>query len=199
MEVPKVPVKQDSEPGAFPASEATPGQEESRIAFGNFQVKRSDCPWWQAYLELRAEGWDWRKAAYIAWASSPARGRWPETQEELADKVLGLKSDRTIRKWREKQPDIDNRIQELQVAPLMRHRRDVIEALVTSATDPDSRSHQDRKLFLEMTGDYKPRSWQQTELSGADGGPIQVKGYAVFSPDDWDDDDSDSGGDDDDS
>lgn len=192
MEGPKVPVKADSEPGAFPATEATPGQEESRIAFGEFQVKRSECPWWQEYLQLRGEGWDWRKAAYIAWAASPARDRWPGTQEELADKVLGLKSDRTIRKWRETHPGIDDRIQQLQVAPLMLHRRDVIEALIAVAQDPDPKAHQDRKLFLEMVGDYRPRSWQQTELTGKDGAPIQVKGYAVFSPDDWDDD-SDAG------
>lgn len=191
MEGPKVPVTEDGGPGAFPATEATPGQEESRIAFGNFQVKRSECPWWEAYLELRGEGWDWRKAAYIAWASSPARGRWPETQEELADKVLGLKSDRTIRKWRETHPGIDERIRQLQVAPLLLHRRDVIDALIAVAQDPDPKGHQDRKLFLEMTGDYKPRSWQQTEITGKDGQALTGPQVVVYLPDNGRGDDDD--------
>ncbi len=180
MEVPKVPVPGDSAPGAFPAPEGTPGQAESVVAFGEFEAKRSACPWWTEYLDLRAEGWDWRKAAYIAWASSPAVGRWPETQEELADRVLGLKSDRTIRKWREKQPEIDSRIAEMQVAPLLRHRRDVINALVTVARDPDPRAHQDRKLFLEMTGDYRPR--QQTELTGKGGEALAGPQVVVYLP-----------------
>jgi hypothetical protein len=37
---------------------------------------------------------------------------------------------------------------------MLKHRADVIEALINSAADPDYKSHQDRKLFLEITGDY---------------------------------------------
>lgn len=195
MEVPKVPVVDDGE-GAFPASEETPGQGESRVAFGAFQVTRSECPWWEDYLELRAEGWDWRKAAFIAWAASPGVGRWPATQEELAEKVLGLTSDRTIRKWREKHSGLGERIETLQVAPLLRHRRDVIDALVAVARDPDPKAHQDRKLFLEMTRDYRPR--QQTELTGKDGEKLAGPQVVVYLPDNRRDDgkvdDSTAGG-----
>lgn len=195
MEVPNFPVV-DGKEGAFPASEETPGQEESRFAFGELQVRRGECPWWEDYLELRAEGWDWRKAAYIAWAASPAVGRWPGTQEELADRVLGLRSDRTIRKWREKDAGLEKRIETLQVAPLLRHRRDVIDALVTVARDPDPKSHPDRKLFLEMTGDYRPR--QQTELTGKGGEALAGPQVVVYLPDNRRDDgkvdDSTAGG-----
>jgi hypothetical protein len=126
-------------------------------------------------LGLRREGFTWRVAAWIAWAASPARGRWPETQLKLATDVLGLKADRVIAKWRMKNPRIDERVAKLQVEPLMRHRRDVIEALVTSASDPDPRSHPDRRMFLEMTGDYLPRGQMQTEVTVADAGQVRAK------------------------
>ncbi len=55
----------------------------------------------------------------------------------------------------------------MQAAPLLRHRRDILDALIVSATDPDPKSHPDRKLALEMLGDYKPRGISGATLSGA--------------------------------
>ena len=138
----------------------------------SFQKLLARCKWRDEYLVLRTEGWDWRKAAYIAWASSPAKERWPANQELLASNVLGLKSDRTIRKWRENDATIDDRVALMQIEPMMKHRRDVIEALVRVAMVPHPKAHQDRKLFLEMTGDYKPRG--ALALTGEDGGPIEI-------------------------
>lgn len=145
--------------GTFPASENTPGQAESRAAF---ELLRRDervlqAVWWEDYHRLRAEGWDWRKAVYIAWAASPVRTRWPKTQEELATDCLGLLSDRTIRKWKQNEPAMQERIVLMQAEPLMAHRRDVFEALVAVASDPIPQANADRKLFLEMTGDYRPK------------------------------------------
>jgi hypothetical protein len=171
---------------AFPASELVPGQAESRSAYARMleQVQHrmqeagegEAIPgWWAEYLALRAEGWDWRKAAFIAWAASPVVGRWPETQDELAQQVLGLKSDRVISKWKADNPEMGARIEAMQVAPLMVHRRDVIEALIAVASQHSPTAHQDRKLFLEMTGDYK----QTVNLAG-------LKTYVGVSPDDWD-------------
>lgn len=147
------------ESGRFPASEKTPGQAESRAAF---ELLRRDervlqAVWWEDYHRLRAEGWDWRKAVYIAWAASPVRTRWPKTQEELATDCLGLLSDRTIRKWKQNEPAMQERIVLMQAEPLMAHRRDVFEALVAVASDPIPQANADRKLFLEMTGDYRPK------------------------------------------
>jgi hypothetical protein len=104
---------------------------------------------------LRAEGWDWRKAAYIAWAASPMHKRWPSTQRDLAMQVLGLHSDKTIRNWREKNPAIDDRVGRLQTEPLFRHRRDVIDALIASAASADTAGNADRKLFFQLTGDLE--------------------------------------------
>lgn len=164
----------DNPETAFPASERTPGQATSRTARQRLlELAGERAPvWWRDYLDLRAQGWDWRKATYIAWASSPAADRWPATQEELARDILGLRTDRTIRKWKEKYPEIDERVAELQAAPLMRHRRDVFDALVAVARSHDPKAFSDRKLFLTMTGDYKER--QTVSVGGDEGsGPVR--------------------------
>jgi len=110
--------------------------------------------WHAEYIEL-ADRFTWRIAAYIAWVSSPRRGRKPVTQAELAS-LLGLRSDRTIRKWRAEQPEIEQEIIRLQASPLLNHRRDIYEALIDGALDV-AYGHQDRKLALELLGDYRPK------------------------------------------
>ena len=122
--------------------------------------KESDDPpsWLEHYFKLREMKFSWRVACYIAWASSPKVNRWPDTQAELAEKVLGLSSPRQITEWRKKDPRIDDAIAMLQAAPLWEHRADIYEALVEVATDPDYKGHSDRKLALELLGDYVPRS-----------------------------------------
>ena len=114
--------------------------------------------WYEDYEELRAAGWPWRVAVFIAWSASPKKGRKPKTLILLAQNVLGLNSDRVIHTWRKKNPAIDETIGFMQAAPLMQHRRDFYTALAESAADPSYRNHPDRKLALEMTGDYTPRT-----------------------------------------
>ena len=112
--------------------------------------------WMERYWELRDAGWPWRIACYIAWCASPRNTRWPKTQDDLATKVLGLTSDRQIGTWRRKNPTIDDVVTLLQAAPLFEHRADIYAALIDSASRSDHRSHQDRKLALELMGDYVP-------------------------------------------
>lgn len=112
--------------------------------------------WANDFYFLLDHGWPWRVAAYIAWAGGPKMGRWPKTQEELANQVLGLTSDRQIAKWRSENPAIDEMIGMMQAMPLMDHRRDMFEALVTSASNPSSKGAQDRKTAFTMTNDYVP-------------------------------------------
>jgi len=114
--------------------------------------------WFEQYQSLLAAGWPWRIACYIAWSASPKMNRWPRTQEELAREILGLTSDRQIGTWRKRNPAIDEVIALMQAAPLMERRADVFRALAISASDPDHRSNPDRKLFLELIGDYVPRT-----------------------------------------
>jgi hypothetical protein len=166
------PIVSDDET-LFPAGPAVQGQADSRRAYHQLLNELDQYPWWQDYRELTRRGWDWRKAVLIAWEASPAKSRVPATQEELATKVLGLTSDRVIAKWRKQQPEIDEEVVRMQAAPLLRHRRDVYDALIVSATDPDPKSHQDRKLALELMGDYKPGN--KVQLEGGDT-PITTKG-----------------------
>jgi len=167
--VPNVP---DGEETLFPAGPTVQGQAESRRAYTELLGELEKQAWWQDYRELTRRGWDWRKAVYIAWAASPAKGRLPATQEELALQVLGLTSDRVIAKWRKAQPEIDHEIARMQASPLLRHRREVYDALMQSATDPDPKSHQDRKLALELMGDYKPRSQADVSVTNTEAGIV---------------------------
>ncbi len=149
------------------------GQAQSRKTYHEIAGRLKEYGWWADYLALRERGWDWRKAVYIAWAASPRKDRIPATQAELATSVLGLSSDQVIARWRNADKTIDDTITEFQAAPLLRHRRDIFEALIKSASDPDPKSHADRKLALEMLGDYKPK--QQTEVTGKDGERLIVE------------------------
>jgi hypothetical protein len=123
-----------------------------------FEMKAESEPWMEDYFELIAEGWTWRQAVWMLWASQPAGVRRPATQAELATRLLGLTSDREIRTWRAKNPAIEVRVGKLQLSILSKHRADVLQTLANMAKEEDYKAHADRKLFLEMTGDYIPKS-----------------------------------------
>lgn len=188
------------QPGLFPLEEVADGAvspEEARLRSETARRILADkggdpehLPgWYEEYLNLLDGGWPWRVAAYIAWAASPRQGRWPETQDKLATEVLGLTSDRQITKWRNQNAAIADMISALQVAPMLKHRADVVNALIRSATDPDYKNHQDRKLYLEMTGDYVPTSKLLAQLrrsapEGAEGmSAADLEKYAGFDVD----------------
>ena len=179
-----LPEEEDEE--AFPASQNTPGQRASRDSFARLQEKieeliaRKEAPGWrEEYLDLRAEGWDWRKAAFIAWSASPTKvitdgvelERWPATQERLAVDVLGLKSDRVIAKWKKKYPELQLRIEQQAAAPYVKHARDLAEVNLKLALTPDPATFNDRKLAMIKAGLYQERTRQ--EISGPNGGPVE--------------------------
>lgn len=170
----------------FPANPDVPGQKQSRRAYHELLAALSEYDWWQDYLELVTRGWDWRKAVYIAWEASPVQGRQPATQSDLATQVLGLASDRVIRTWRERHPDMQTEIVRMQAAPLLKHRRDIYNALVTVATAPDPKAHSDRKLALEMLGDYRPRAQADVAVTNTDAGVL------IYLPDNGREDSADS-------
>lgn len=164
---------QDDNAGAFPASPATPGQAESRASWRELQASEKKPAWWSDFLLIREQFphfRNWRIWVYIAWAGSPAATRTPRTLEELAAGVLGCSS-RVVRKWRAAswgdKPGVDDAVAWVQAAPLMAHRRDVYEALVTVAKMADPKAHQDRRLFLELSGDYKPAGAKAEEKEQA--------------------------------
>src|SRR4030067_1029082 len=94
----------------------------------------------------------------------------PETALPAPVQTPGQRSDRTIRKWKENNPDLEEMIAAFQVAPMMKHRRDVIDALITVAKLKKPEGHRDRRLFLEVTGGYKPRG--ALAMAGGAGGAV---------------------------
>lgn len=130
--------------------------EAARQALEGMYGKIGAPRWLDEYRELMKGGWPWRVAAYIAWASSPRVGREPKTQEDLARIHLGLMSDRAISTWRKRNPAIDEVVRIMQAAPLFKHRAEIYTALVAVAVKPEYKSHNDRKLALELMGDYLP-------------------------------------------
>jgi hypothetical protein len=160
-------VAEDAEERAISPEEARLISEAARQAFESQPaLLEEDGGWKREYVRLREQGWPWRIACYIAWAASPRQGRWPETLSKLATDVLGLRGPRTIHTWRKKHPSLDAVVAMLQAAPLFEHRRDVINALIQMATTPDYKAFNDRKLFLEMIGDYVPKSQLSLKNSG---------------------------------
>jgi hypothetical protein len=121
-----------------------------------FEASEEAAPWLDEYWDLLAEGWSWRQAVYMIWAALPKEGRQPPTQEALATEILGLTSDRQIREWREN-PAFDARIAKLVSRALAHARPEIYDALIEAATNPSPRAHADRKLALEMLGDYVPK------------------------------------------
>lgn len=162
----------------FTAPPNVPGQAESRSSRARLdallagELKDQPPEWLGLYHELLEERrpildklgqptgrtrprWDWRKALYIAWSATPRDRRWPKFEKELAS-LLGLADTKTIREWREKDPEIAARIAQLPAAMLLGHVAGVFDALATVAQMPDPKAFQDRRLFLEMTGHYHP-------------------------------------------
>lgn len=159
----------------FTAPENASGQAESRASKAALEalLATMEPPAWRAIYEdllrersevLDEKGkptgrtrprWDWRKALYIAWSCVPREKRWPKFERELAG-LLGLTSTSTIRHWRERDPEIDEFIRRLPQQMLLEHVSDVFDALVSVAKTADPKAFQDRRLFLEMTGNYQP-------------------------------------------
>lgn len=145
-------------PGMPDGIEPTAGDDQTHAAsHALFSTVLGDLAWSDTYQALLEEGWEWRKAAYIAWASLPAIGRQPATLGEFAN-LIGLRSTKAIRAWRMKNKAIDLAVQRLSLGSLIDSAPAVIEALVESASDPNYKASPDRKLYFEMTGMYVPRS-----------------------------------------
>lgn len=121
-------------------------------------TEKEDVPSWaDIYQRLTEAHIRPRLALYIAWATMPARYRYPETLEKFATEVLGLSSPRAIFTWRKKFPEIDVMVSELQGEAMLEYRPGVFHALGQVASDPSYRANPDRRLFLEITKDYTPR------------------------------------------
>lgn len=161
----------DREGRGFTTPPTAPGQDVSRLKkreldqhLAGLQAQDEAPPAWMelydALLDERDEEgkrrWDWRKALYIAWNCTPREERDPKTLGGLARR-LGVAAS-TMRAWRYSDPEIERRISELPRLLLMEHVASVYQALATLASTPDPKTFQDRRLFLELTGQYSPKA-----------------------------------------
>ncbi len=123
-----------------------------------FEGKHEGDPDWLLYYDLvkPPHNWPWRKAAYIAWIVQPKDRREISTEGAFAVKELALTSARTIRDWKA-DPNFIGFIRDISKSVLLSARLDIFGALVASASNDNPRNHADRKLALEMMGDYVPR------------------------------------------
>ena len=156
-----------------------------RQALDTYLATLEEQPSWKTIyddlLAERVEGpdgkaiprWDWRKALLITRRVVPKALRWPQTEAEFA-RLINIKSTRTIREWMRKDPEIEKRIAELPRQMLLTHLADVYEAMVTVAKMAVPAAHQDRRLFLELTGDYAPKSNLQHTGSNGESLVIQL-------------------------
>ncbi len=168
----------------FTAPANAPGQAESRVGKAVLDAHLATLPerpaWATIYEDLMAEQvetdgklhhrWDWRKSLYIAWSVVPRGERFPRTEQELAQ-LMRLSSTRVFRAWKEKDPEIAERIARLPKKMLTSHIADVYNALVAVAATPVPAAHQDRKMFLEMVGEYQTK----LALTGANDGPVRFR------------------------
>ena len=118
-----------------------------------FEAETGERPaWYEEYEKLRAGGWPFRVAMYIAWAAVPKKHRFPRSLDEMAS-LMGLNSPRAIYVWRQRNQAIDEQVTMAQNAIFFPARADVIDALIESASVPDYRHAPDRRTYLQVTGD----------------------------------------------
>ena len=166
---PESPVSQSvSMAEVGPATPRLPGMEQaarnpydeaqllSEQARAMFESGDGAVAWLDDYFALQVDGWSWRQAVYIIWASQPKATRVPGTESELAVQVLGLASSRAIRVWKQENPQLELRIHKQQMLELGRNRAEVLAALGESAATPSYRNYRDRELYLKIHGIYKP-------------------------------------------
>ena len=123
-------------------------------AFG----KVSAPAWYEQYTTLLAGGWSWKVAVYIAWKAQPKAHRWPENQDELATKILGLTSDRQISVWRMKNPAINAMVHDLAAGMVFDALGDAFAAMVAVASDEDYKGKGDRELMFKLAGILSDKS-----------------------------------------
>lgn len=106
--------------------------------------------WLDAYLDLRAAGLTWKRAAYAAWFNAPKTHRQPPTGRELAV-LLNLKSEQVFYQWQKQDWFKESGIDRLRQAIFQRHIGDVDRATIQAALVEDGAAGvAARKLFYEQ-------------------------------------------------
>ncbi len=108
--------------------------------------------WLAAYLDLKAHGLTWQKAAFCAWFSAPKLTRQPKTQDELAE-LLNYKSSWVFHRWKKQSWFRELGIDRLRESILLQHLADVDRKTIESAL---TGSVADRRLYYEQVREARP-------------------------------------------
>jgi hypothetical protein len=123
--------------------------------------------------------WTANQLKFQEWLATPKYERTPPNQNMVAD-VIGV-TNVTLSRWKALD-GFEDAVIDMARAAMRGRLPDIYGALVREA---DKGSFQHIKLIMEMTGQYLPA------MDVTSGGE-RIKGFAVFSPDDWDTDIDDS-------
>lgn len=106
--------------------------------------------WLDAYLDLRAAGLTWKRAAYAAWFNAPKSHRQPQTGRELAT-LLNLKSEQVFYQWQKQAWFRETGIDRLRQMIFERHIGDIDRATIQAAlVETGAPGVAARKLFYEQ-------------------------------------------------
>lgn len=132
---------------------------------------RIEGAWLDMYLDLKAAGLHWKKAAFVAWYNAPKASRQPTTMKDLSE-LLNYKSEQVFYKWQHQDWFKDIGIEKSRESIFVRYVADVDRATIAAAlTETGSPGVQARKLFYEQLSPPVVR----VEQSGPDGGPIETR------------------------
>ena len=113
-----------------------------------FEKTAEQGGWLSAYLDLRAAGLYWKKAAFAAWEAAPKSTRQPDTMLALAY-LLNYKSEQVFYKWRRQDWYHEIGVNQLRQSIFTRHLAEVDRATIAAAING---SHLDRRLYYEQAG-----------------------------------------------
>lgn len=106
--------------------------------------------WLDAYLDLKAAGLPWKKAAFAAWFSAPKSTRQPGTMKELAA-LLNLKSEQVFYKWQQQAWFKDSGVDKLRQLIFQKYIGDVDRKSISEALNESGAAGvAARRLFYEQ-------------------------------------------------
>lgn len=106
--------------------------------------------WLDAFLDLKAAGLNWKRAAFAAWVNAPKATRQPGTMKELAT-LLNLKSEQIFYRWRNEPWFREMGIDHLRQSIFQKHIASVDRQTITQAiTETGSPGVAARRLFYEQ-------------------------------------------------
>lgn len=151
----------------------------------DIEKQAKDSGWLSAYLDLKANGLHWKRAAFCAWYNAPKPARQPKNQDQLAE-LLNFKSPQVFYKWQKSSWFRELGIDRLRESILLQHLADVDRRMIKAAKSDDGAAGvAARRLYYEQVDKARP------DVAEEDGVQIWLKVLRESGPtDEMADDDS---------